>query len=136
MDAFTISATQDRHAEEHSRRSYTPFSADSSLAGNNIVIYDCGDDRVHFNSFYLPHVEAYNARQKRKDRKKDLDYLSALEDGREGYGKGEAHEKTFYHCVHSCLILHLHSGAARPGTVFRRPPPAQEKPHPSRVATG
>ena len=98
-DAYTISVSNDTHAEAHSRREYTPFSADRSLKKNNIVVYDCGDDREHFRAFFRPIVEAYNAKQKREDRKKDLDYLSALEDGREGYGKGKAKEKPFYHDV-------------------------------------
>ena len=98
-DAYTISVSNDMHAEAHSRREYTPFSADRSLKKDNIVVYDCGDDRKHFGDFFRPIVEEYNAKQKREDRKKDTDYLSALEDGREGYGKGKAKEKPFYHDV-------------------------------------
>lgn len=97
--AYTISCSRDHHAEEHSRRSYTPMSAEWSLRNENVVIFDCGNDRKHFNDFFRPAIENYNAKQKRKDRKKDLDYLSALEDGREGFGKGEKKEKPFYHSV-------------------------------------
>lgn len=97
--AYTISASSDDHAENHSRRAYTPFSAEASLSDRNIVIYDCGNDRQHFNEFFEPAIRAYNAKQKRADRKKDLDYLGALEDGREGYGKGDKKEKPFYHDV-------------------------------------
>ncbi len=97
--AYTVSCTRDHHTEEHSRRSYTPMSAEWSLRNENVVIYDCGNDREHFNSFFRPAIEEYNAKQKRKDRKKDLDYLSALENGTEGYGKGDKKEKPFYHCV-------------------------------------
>lgn len=96
---FTISASNDNHAENHSRRSYTPFSAEASLANHNIVIYDCGDDRQHFNDFFRSARIAYNEKQTRNDRKKDLNYLEALEDGREGYGKGDKKEKPFYHDV-------------------------------------
>ena len=96
---YTISASNDNHAENHSRRAYTPFSAESSLADHNIVIYDCGDDRTHFNDFFRPARIAYNDKQTRNDRKKDLNYLKALEDGREGYGKGDKKEKPFYHDV-------------------------------------
>ena len=97
--SYTVSCTRDHHAEEHSRRSYTPMSAERSLRNENVVIYDCGNDREHFNSFFRPAIEEYNAKQKRKDRKKDLDYLSALENGTEGYGKGDKKEKPFYHSV-------------------------------------
>ena len=97
--AYTISASSDDHAENHSRRAYTPFSAEASLSDRNIVIYDCGNDRQHFNEFFEPGIREYNAKQKRADRKKDLDYLGALEDGREGYGKGDKKERPFYHDV-------------------------------------
>lgn len=97
--AYTVSCTRDHHTEEHSRRSYTPMSAEWSLRNENVVIYDCGNDREHFNSFFRPAIEEYNAKQKRKDRKKDLDYLSGLENGTEGYGKGDKKEKPFYHSV-------------------------------------
>ncbi len=96
---YTISASNDTHAENHSRRSYTPFSAEASLSDNNIIIYDCGDDRQHFNDFFRPARIKYNEKQSRSDRKKDLDYLDALEGGREGYGKGDKKEKPFYHDV-------------------------------------
>ncbi len=97
--SFTISASSDNHAENHSRRAYTPFSAEASLSGRNIVIYDCGDDRTHFNDFFREAILDYNSRQSRADRKKDLDYLRALEDGREGYGTGDKKEKPFCHDV-------------------------------------
>lgn len=96
---YTISASNDTHAENHSRRSYTPFSAEASLEDRNVVIYDCGDDRQHFNDFFRSARIAYNEKQTRNDRKKDLNYLEALEDGREGYGKGDKKEKPFYHDV-------------------------------------
>lgn len=98
-EAYSVSASQGMHSERHSRREYTPRSADRAMQKNNIVVYDCGDDRAHFNEFFRPAIEDYNARQTRADRKKSLDYLSALEDGTEGYGKGDKHEKPFYHEV-------------------------------------
>ena len=98
-DAFTISVSNDNHAEEHSRRAYTPMSADRSLRKENVVVFDCGDDREHFNAFFRPGIEAYNARQKRADRKKSLDYFSDLKNGIEGYGSGKTQEKTVYHDV-------------------------------------
>lgn len=99
-NAYTISATNGDHSESHSRRDYTPRSADKVLAKDNDVIYDCGNDRQHFNEFFRDAIEEYNGRQKRTDRKKSLDYLSALENGTEGYGKSEkTKEKPFYHDV-------------------------------------
>ena len=56
-EAYTISMSQGDHAEEHSRRSYTPMSADKSLEDRNVVIYDCGDDKEHFNEFFRPAIE-------------------------------------------------------------------------------
>ena len=73
-DGYTISMSQGEHAEEHSRRTYTPRSADEALKDRNVVIYDCGDDKEHFNAFFRSAIEQYNARQTRSDRKKSLDY--------------------------------------------------------------
>ena len=95
---FTISNSAGKCAEEHSRRSYIPFSAEESLKQNNIHIYDCGNDREHLNSTARPYILAYNSRQKRNDRKKDYadDYVAAIEDGRACYGKGDRKEKAFH----------------------------------------
>ena len=84
--------------EEHSRRSYTPFSAEKYLAPYNIVIYDCGDDRKHLNDTARPFIRSYNSLQKRGNRRKDYedDYVTALEDGRACYGKGDKKEKPFH----------------------------------------
>lgn len=98
-DAYTVSVSTDTHAEEHSRRSYVPKSADRGLAQENVIIYDCGDDKTHFNEFFEPSITAYNAKQKRNDRKKDYDYWDALQNGREGYGSGKTQEKCVYHDV-------------------------------------
>lgn len=98
-DAYTVSVSTDTHAEEHSRRSYVPKSADRGLAKENVIIYDCGDDKTHFNEFFEPAISAYNAKQKRNDRKKDYDYWDALQSGREGYGSGKTQEKCVYHDV-------------------------------------
>lgn len=97
--AYSISVTGDDHAENHSRRAYTPSNAERSLQSENIVILDCGNDRVAFNDFFRQSILDYNAKQKRDDRKKSLDYLQALEAGTEGYGRGEKQEKPFYHHV-------------------------------------
>ena len=97
--AYSISVTGDDHAENHSRRAYTPSNAERSISSENIVIYDCGNDRVAFNDFFRQSILDYNAKQTRNDRKKSLDYLQALEAGTEGYGRGEKQEKPFYHHV-------------------------------------
>ena len=97
--AYSISVTGDDHAENHSRRAYTPSNAERSLCSENLVIYDCGNDRVAFNDFFRQSILNYNAKQKRDDRKKSLDYLQALEVGTEGYGRGDKREKPFYHHV-------------------------------------
>ena len=98
-EAYTISVSQGDHAEEHSRRSYTPMSADRGLQDQNVTVYDCGDDREHFNDFFRPALESYNARQTRSDRMKSLDYYEALVSGTEGYGRGKQQEKPIYHEV-------------------------------------
>lgn len=98
---YTISNTSGHCSEEHSRRSYIPFSADKVLTDCNVIIYDCGDDRQHLNDKARPYIQEYNSRQKRKDRKKDYedDYVAALEDGRACFGKGDKKEKPFHHDV-------------------------------------
>ena len=97
--SYSVSVSNDNHSEEHSRRAYTPANAERSLSNQNVVIYDCGNDREAFNDFFQDAILAYNEKQKRADRKKSLDYLSALENGTEGYGKAEKHERCFYHSV-------------------------------------
>ena len=96
---YCISVSQGNHAEDHSRREYTPKSAARSLSADNVTLYDCGDDREHFNEFFRDSIEAYNAKQRRKDRRKSLDYLGAIESGEACYGKGEKAEKPYYHDV-------------------------------------
>lgn len=97
--AFTVSASSGTTAENHSRRDYTPLSADRSLKNRNVTIYDCGDDRKHFNDFFLPSIQRYNAKQTRNDRKKSEDYLSGVESSSECYGRGKKKEQPFYHDV-------------------------------------
>ena len=97
--AFTVSASSGTTAENHSRRDYTPLSADRSLKNRNVTIYDCGDDRKHFNDFFLPAIKRYNEKQTRNDRKKSEDYLSGVENGSECYGRGKKQEQPFYHDV-------------------------------------
>lgn len=49
---YSVSVTGDDHTENHSRRAYTPSNAERSLQSDNIVIYDCGNDREAFNVFF------------------------------------------------------------------------------------
>ena len=76
--AYSISVTGDDHAENHSRRAYTPSNAERSICSENLVIYDCGNDRAAFNDFFRQSILDYNARQTRDDRKKSLDYLETV----------------------------------------------------------
>ena len=98
---YPISNTSGHCSEEHSRRSYIPFSADKVLTDCNVIIYDCGNDRQHLNDKARPYIQEYNNRQKRNNRKKDYedDYVAALEDGRACFGKGDKKEKPFHHDV-------------------------------------
>ena len=98
---YTISNTSGHCSEEHSRRSYIPFSADKVLTDCNVIIYDCGNDRQHLNDKARPYIQEYNNRQKHNNRKKDYedDYVAALEDGRACFGKGDKKEKPFHHDV-------------------------------------
>ena len=99
MAGYTISMSQGDHAEEHSRRKYTPMSAEASLTKDNVVIFDAGDDKTHFNKFFADAIEAYNERQvkaRHPERQKSMDYYSDLLNGVEGYGKGKTQEKPIY----------------------------------------
>lgn len=99
MAGYTISMSQGDHAEEHSRRKYTPMSAEASLTKDNVVIFDAGDDKTHFNQFFADAIEAYNERQvkaRHPERQKSMDYYSDLLNGVEGYGKGKTQEKPIY----------------------------------------
>ena len=99
MAGYTISMSQGNHAEEHSRRSYTPMSADASLTKDNVVIFDAGNDKEHFNGFFADAIEEYNDRQvkaRHPERQKSFDYYDDLLNGVEGYGKGKTQEKPIY----------------------------------------
>ena len=97
---YAISNTQGDHAEQHSRRAYTPLSADEFLSDRNVVIFDCEDDRTHLNEYMKPIIDEFNS-SVRPYRRKDFadDYCSAVEDGRACFGRGEAKESCFHHDV-------------------------------------
>lgn len=63
----------------HDQREYTPKSAEASLEMRNIVLKKCVDHKAEFNDFFRPHIERYNAQQKRKDRQKGFDYYSEVD---------------------------------------------------------
>lgn len=65
-------------AERHDRREYVPKSADRSLGGRNVIIYDVGDYKAAINAEFRGDVLAYNATQKRVERHKSLDYYSEV----------------------------------------------------------
>ena len=88
-----------RVAPHHDGRKYIPKNADIILQKNNTVILKCDSVRDKINDFFHDTIEQYNSKQKRKDRQKDFDYYTALVEGREGYGKGDAQEQPVYEYV-------------------------------------
>lgn len=77
---YSISASQGRVAQYHDERAHVPENVDDKLSKYNktIVKQDCSyHDAV--NRFFKPSVDAYNAKQKRNDRK-IADYYQSLED--------------------------------------------------------
>ncbi len=72
--AYSISIRQGKLATRHDRREYTPENTDERLQVYNKTVVDLysdgkSDEEV-FNSFFADSVAEYNAKQKRKDRKK------------------------------------------------------------------
>ena len=74
---LSLSVSDGKVAELHSRRVYTPASADESLNGRNVHIIDPRHDdgslvtyRDQFEDIFAGAVERYNSKQKRKDRRK------------------------------------------------------------------
>lgn len=83
---LSLSVTQDTVAEYHSRRTYTPASAEASLADRNVHIYNPRHDngsivtyREQFNSLFADSIHRYNDKQKRKSRHMSEDYWETLE---------------------------------------------------------
>lgn len=81
--SFSISATQDSVAPEHDNRYYTPRNADKSLRSRNITIKSTEDYKSAYNDLFRDSIIAYNAKQKRNDRKKSLDYYSDTLNGKD-----------------------------------------------------
>ena len=83
---LSLSVTQDQVAEYHSRRTYTPASAEASLADRNVYIYNPRHDngslvtyREQFNNLFADSIQRYNAKQKRKSRHMSEDYWETIE---------------------------------------------------------
>lgn len=98
--AYSVSvAYDDKTAEHHDRRDYTPPNAERGLRNRNVTILNHADHVQAFNDFFAPAIDRYNAKQKRADRKKSYDYYHDLIDGKEGYGRGKNREHPIYEYV-------------------------------------
>ncbi|MBQ9004561.1 MAG: hypothetical protein IJ087_22210 [Eggerthellaceae bacterium] len=80
MDTIGLSVSFSNGAisESHNRRDYTPPNACAKLEDRNVGVVRTYDLRQSFNDFYKPAIDAYNAKQKHKDRKIDDDYYSKI----------------------------------------------------------
>ena len=68
---YTVSvSSEQRLTAEHDQRVYTPGSAAAELRGRNVYIKTTEDHVQEFNDFFEASILEYNARQKRKDRRK------------------------------------------------------------------
>lgn len=77
---FTISCSQGHIAEHHDKRDYYPDNAEQDLQADNKTIVTTQDYDTAFREFFQESVDAYNAKQKRADRRK-TDYLEEIENG-------------------------------------------------------
>ena len=98
--AYSVSVAYDeKTAEHHDRRDYTPPNAEYGLHERNVTILNHADHVQAFNDFFAPAIDRYNAKQKRADRKKSYDYYHDLINGKEGYGRGKKREHPIYEYV-------------------------------------
>lgn len=88
-DKLSLSLTNGKVSERHSRRWYVPASADASLSTRNIRVVDPTDDagnpvtyRAQINEMFAPAILRYNDKQKRLSRMKSFDYYGELVDGK------------------------------------------------------
>ena len=96
---LTISVSQGRVAQQHDRRDYTPKNAARGIEKNNVSIVQSDDEIAAFNDFFEPYISAYNAKQKRANRKKSFDYHGEIIE-RRAKSKDPDHEvKPFYEYV-------------------------------------
>lgn len=79
---YSISVSQGRVAHDHDNRDYTPHNADRGLRNRNVIIKQTEDYKSAFNELFRDSIEAYNAKQKREDRKKSYDYYSEIANGK------------------------------------------------------
>lgn len=91
MSKYTISVSQGRVAEHHDKREYCPDNAKDYMREDNRTIVTTPDYEKAFRDYFADSVSEYNAKQKRKDRKK-TDYLSEI-------ANGDGKEKPFYEYV-------------------------------------
>ena len=97
--SLTVHVSQGHVAPLHDKHEYTPPNACRALEENNVSVFRVEDDVQAFNDFFQPHVEAFNAKQKRADRKKSLDYHAEVVE-RPATSKDPEHEtKPFYEYV-------------------------------------
>lgn len=82
---LSLSITQGDVAEYHTRRTYSPPSAEPSLASRNVHMYDPRHEdgslvsyKEQFNSIFADAIERYNSKQKRKSRHMSSDYWDTI----------------------------------------------------------
>lgn len=83
--SLSVGMSAGRVSELHTRRCYVPDNAEAAFSDRNVHIFDPRDDdgniipyRDQINEIFRPAIERYNAKQKRKSRRKDYDYYSEL----------------------------------------------------------
>lgn len=75
---YSISVSQGRVAHDHDNRDYTPHNADRGLRNRNVIIKQTEDYKSAFNELFRDSIEAYNAKQKREDRKSRMTTILKL----------------------------------------------------------
>lgn len=82
---LSLSVTQGDVAEYHTRRTYSPPSAEPSLSDRNVHVYDPRHKdgslvtyREQFNAIFADAIERYNAKQKRARLQKGDDYYEEI----------------------------------------------------------
>lgn len=98
--SLTVHVLQGHAALLHDKREYTRCpNTCRALEENNVSVFRVEDDVQAFNDFFQPHVEAFNAKQKRADRKKLLDYHVEVVERRATSKDPEHETKPFYKYV-------------------------------------
>lgn len=81
MKSYSVSVARGTPATSHTPRFYVPKNAEKALAEDNVIFMQTEDIQAAFNEFFRPAIEEYNAKQKRADRRKSLDYYSEIMNG-------------------------------------------------------